>query len=56
MQCLCSGVMTTLAYNFQELTARELRPGLFLGQAYVKTKKREILMLYFGLEKRPTSA
>ena len=30
---------------------RELRPGLFLGQAYYKTKKREILMLYFGLEK-----
>jgi hypothetical protein len=30
---------------------RELRPGLFLGQAYFKTKKREILMLYFGLEK-----
>ena len=32
---------------------RELRPGLFLGQAYLKTKKREILMLYFGLEKKP---
>ena len=31
---------------------RELRPGLFLGQAYFKTKKREILMLYFGLEKK----
>src|SRR5947207_3516612 len=31
---------------------RELRPGLFLGQAYLKTKKREILMLYFGLEKK----
>ena len=30
---------------------RELRPGLFLGQAYLKTKKREILVLYFGLEK-----
>jgi len=30
---------------------RELRPGLYLGQAYFKTKKREILMLYFGLEK-----
>jgi hypothetical protein len=31
---------------------RELRPGLFLGQAYLKTRKREILVLYFGLEKR----
>jgi len=30
---------------------RELRPGLFLGQAYFKTRKREILLLYFGLEK-----
>jgi hypothetical protein len=30
---------------------RELKPGLFLGQAYFKTRKREILMLYFGLEK-----
>jgi hypothetical protein len=30
---------------------RELRPGLFLGQAYVKTRRREILVLYFGLEK-----
>ncbi|HEY4394291.1 MAG TPA: hypothetical protein VGP64_09530 [Polyangia bacterium] len=30
---------------------RELRPGLFLGQAYLKTKRREILVLYFGLEK-----
>jgi hypothetical protein len=30
---------------------RELRPGLFLGQAYLRTKKRDILMLYFGLEK-----
>ncbi len=30
---------------------RELRPGLFLGQAYFKTRKREILMLYFGLTK-----
>lgn len=30
---------------------RELKPGLFLGQAYYKTRKREILMLYFGLEK-----
>jgi len=32
---------------------RELRPGLFLGQAYLKTKRREILVLYFGLEKTP---
>jgi hypothetical protein len=31
---------------------REVKPGLFLGQAYFKTKKREILLLYFGLEKR----
>jgi hypothetical protein len=31
---------------------RELRPGLFLGQAYLKTKRREILVLYFGLEKK----
>jgi len=30
---------------------RELRPGLFLGQAYLKTKRGEILVLYFGLEK-----
>jgi hypothetical protein len=30
---------------------RALRPGLFLGQAYFKTKKRETLLLYFGLEK-----
>jgi hypothetical protein len=30
---------------------RELRPGLFLGQAYLKTKRREILVLYFGLER-----
>jgi hypothetical protein len=30
---------------------RQLKPGLFLGQAYLKTKKREILVLYFGLEK-----
>jgi hypothetical protein len=30
---------------------RQLRPGLFLGQAYLKTKKREVLVLYFGLEK-----
>jgi hypothetical protein len=30
---------------------RELRPGLFLGQAYLKTKRRETLVLYFGLEK-----
>ena len=29
---------------------RELRPGLYLGQAYLKTKRREILVLYFGLE------
>ena len=29
---------------------RELRPGLFLGQAYLKTKRRETLVLYFGLE------
>src|SRR5262249_20799890 len=26
---ICSGVMTTLAYNSQELTPRELRPGLY---------------------------
>jgi hypothetical protein len=32
---------------------RELRPGLFLGQAYFKTRRREILVLYFGLEKTP---
>lgn len=32
---------------------RELRPGLFLGQAYLKTKRREILVLYFGLERSP---
>jgi hypothetical protein len=25
--------------------------GLFLGQAYLKTRRREILVLYFGLEK-----
>jgi hypothetical protein len=31
---------------------RQLRPGLFLGQAYLKTKKREILVLYFGLERQ----
>jgi hypothetical protein len=31
---------------------RALRPGLFLGQAYLKTRKRETLVLYFGLEKR----
>ena len=31
---------------------RQLRPGLFLGQAYLRTKKREILVLYFGLERR----
>ena len=30
---------------------RELRPGLFLGQAYLKTRRREILVLYFGLQK-----
>ncbi len=30
---------------------RQLRPGLFLGQAYLKTKRRQILVLYFGLEK-----
>lgn len=30
---------------------RQLRTGLFLGQAYLKTRKREILVLYFGLEK-----
>jgi hypothetical protein len=30
---------------------RELRPGLFLGQAYLKTKRRQILVLYFGLER-----
>jgi len=31
---------------------RQLRPGLFLGQAYLKTKRRETLVLYFGLERR----
>jgi hypothetical protein len=30
---------------------RQLKPGLFLGQAYLKTRKRETLVLYFGLEK-----
>jgi hypothetical protein len=28
---------------------RELEPGLWLGQAWLKTKKREILWLYFAL-------
>lgn len=28
---------------------RELEPGLWLGQAWMKTKKREILWLYFAL-------
>jgi hypothetical protein len=28
---------------------RELEPGLWLGQAYFKTKRRETLVLYFGL-------
>ncbi|HLK88535.1 MAG TPA: hypothetical protein VKZ18_01500 [Polyangia bacterium] len=31
---------------------RQLRPGLFLGQAYLKSKKRQRLVLYFGLERR----
>jgi hypothetical protein len=30
---------------------RQIGPGLFLGQAYLKTRKREILVLYFGLER-----
>ena len=30
---------------------RQIRPGLFLGQAYLKTRKREVLVLYFGLER-----
>lgn len=28
---------------------REIEPGLWLGQAYLKTARREILWLYFGL-------
>ena len=28
---------------------REIEPGLWLGQAWLKTKKREILWLYFAL-------
>lgn len=30
---------------------RQLRPGLFLGQAYLSTRRREVLVLYFGLER-----
>ena len=29
---------------------RELRPGLYLGQAYLHTKTRDRLVLYFGLQ------
>jgi hypothetical protein len=29
---------------------RELHPGLWLGQAYLHTARRETLVLYFGLE------
>jgi len=29
---------------------RELRPGLYLGQAWLKTPSKESLVLYFGLE------
>ncbi len=28
---------------------REVEPGLWLGQAYFSTKKRDVLVLYFGL-------
>jgi hypothetical protein len=28
---------------------RELEPGLWLGQAYLQTKRRDLLWLYFGL-------
>jgi hypothetical protein len=31
---------------------RELRPGLYLGQAYLETGGRARLVLYFGLQKR----
>ena len=31
---------------------RELEPGLWLGQAWLKTKKREILWLYFALARK----
>jgi hypothetical protein len=31
---------------------RELEPGLWLGQAYLQTSRREILWLYFGLARQ----
>ena len=31
------------------LALDELEPGLWLGQAWLETKKREILWLYFAL-------
>jgi len=35
---------------------RELEPGLWLGQAWLKTKKREILWLYFALARADAGA
>lgn len=31
---------------------RELEPGLWLGQAYLQTKKRDLLWLYFALARK----
>jgi hypothetical protein len=35
---------------------RELEPGLWLGQAYLQTKRRDVLWLYFALASAPGAA